>query len=250
MVSFRKTMTLTVSGRYFYLNRMLESLQKNALEGYHLIVSVEPSGQPCSKILDRVDFIPKTVIYQPRQLGIRLNPFWVMDHAFSSCGSQFNLYLEDDIILSPDAVSMADWFFEDFLKGGSETAHCGQLVLCLNLFNRSFVSCQSSELFLTKDFDALGVGITSSCWKRYFNPWWFEENHSFSGKGHWDHSIRGLLVSDPSLYVVKPHQSRSRHIGLLGSNMNPTLQAAVHDRVMLQGLPKKREDVYKIVGSC
>jgi hypothetical protein len=55
-------------------------------------------------------------------LGIEVNPYRVLSRAFAA-GSNLNLFLEEDLLISPDATAIASWFGENYKPGW----------LCLNL---------------------------------------------------------------------------------------------------------------------
>lgn len=103
-----KTMTCTANNRPHYLEQMLTSLSKNKTEGYHLYIQVEPGNPKTIEVCNNIDFMPTTIIKNRKKLGVRENPYKLLEKVFEIDGSDFNIYLEDDIIISPDVTSLAN----------------------------------------------------------------------------------------------------------------------------------------------
>ena len=107
-----KTLTLTVNNRPGYLRQLLDSLRRNNVDGYDLLYcAVEPG---CPEVLDvckAIDFIPTHVHLNAERLGVRENPYQALRAVFDM-GSDFNVYLEDDLLVSPDALDLANWYLE------------------------------------------------------------------------------------------------------------------------------------------
>jgi hypothetical protein len=232
-----RTITVTANDRPHYLERMLESLGANELAGHQVVFALEPGCEANLEVCRAFDHAPKTVIINPRRLGVRKNPYSVLDYVFAK-GSRANVYLEDDIELSPDAIALADWFFD---RPGAP--HCTGL----RLFAKSTDADDLSAVVATKRFSALGFAQTAEQWREYFRPAWFDDDHPLEGKG-WDYSINALLRFGDGLHMLQPVVARSVHIGREGGTH---CLPEHHDRVfgpILIGRRSPRE-AYRLVGA-
>src|SRR3989304_9430081 len=101
-----KTLTITAHNRPARLERMLQSLVVCNPHEYRAFVRCEPGCMASPAIVRK--YLPKAKIHvNGKKLGVRENPYQVLSDAFQA-GSEFNLYLEEDLVLSPDALALAD----------------------------------------------------------------------------------------------------------------------------------------------
>ena len=118
---------------------MLSSLVNNNLHGWHIVVAVEPSKFRDEQLNLIKKFIPQAeVILNNSKLGVRENPFSVLNYVFEKLNSKVNIYLEEDIIISPDVCNLASWYF-----GAEEESAC----LCLCNSDKSGSKQINSTLF-------------------------------------------------------------------------------------------------------
>jgi hypothetical protein len=209
-----KTITLTVSGRPQYLRPMLASLEKNDLAGYeYLKINIEPGNEEVVDICNNIKFIPTKIQINASNFGVRLNPFEALKYVFMD-GSDFNVYLEDDILLSPSAFKLANFHYREF-------ANSEHVAAC------SFHNYQSRPdkdvVEMISEFVAIGFSLTKTSWKKYFRPYWFDdgiaEEQQIGGIG-WDWSIRAVIKKF-NLQVMTPFYSRTTHIGEVGTHCRP-----------------------------
>lgn len=109
-----KTITLVAWRRPAYTRRALEALSRcRGLTEYSLLVSVDGPCDELSLATARVarEFSPRVLVTSERNLGVAGNPPATYELALSM-GSTFNVAIEDDCELSPDALEMADWFHD------------------------------------------------------------------------------------------------------------------------------------------
>lgn len=200
-----KTMTLTATNRPDGLRQTLDSLAKNAhLDEYVLFCAVEPvqtaAGQEVRKICQEIDFMKKSVVLNPRILGVKDNPFAIQKRVFD-IGSEFNIYLEDDVVLSPDAIELCEWYRQ------RPDLHTG---MCLNLYNPDESDASRPvEVVKGKRFSSLNYATTRDQWRKHFEPNWYKNRLG------WDYSIVDTL-NQPGMFNTMPALSRSHHIGLEG----------------------------------
>jgi hypothetical protein len=226
-MSFR-SITLTVCNRPDYLRRLLDSLRRNDCEGWRLYVGLEPVSDECAKICREISFLPTTVIENRDRLGVRVNPFNVLDYVFYK-GATLNVYLEDDLVLAPDALAFASWYGAELrgdLLGDQRT-------LCLRLHVPSRGHEDPDAVTLARSFAPLGFVLSREQWLRYFRPAWFNDGHELAPSVGWDFSVQALLSRDAGLTVAAPALARANHIGATGTHMNPALNAATYGDVVL-----------------
>jgi hypothetical protein len=212
-----KTITLTVSGRPQYLKPMLVSLKQNDLSGYeYLRINIEPGNPEVVDICNAIDFIPTSIYLNPSNFGVRRNPYEALKYVFQD-GSDFNVYLEDDILLSHDAFRLADFHRRRFINDRS--------VIACSFHNYKSQKIEDQVEFL-EEFVAIGFSLTKENWEKYFKPYWFDdaiaEEQKIGGIG-WDWSIRAVIKKF-DLRVLTPVYSRSTHIGEYGYHCRPSDQ--------------------------
>jgi len=209
-----KTLSLTAFNRPSYLQKALQSLSRNDLAGYdRLYIGLEPGNAQVLEICKNINFIDTEIIQNKSVLGVRDNPYSLLKTVFDR-GSKLNVYLEDDVLISPDALSLANWY--DHLPARDE-------YLCLSLF-RKLEPLGVALVEESSKFDALGFVLSREQWCKYFEKYWYAQSNG------WDHSIRGM-IKELGVKTLIPGQSRSFHIGREGGvHYRPQL----HDRVHLK----------------
>lgn len=213
-----KTITITCNDRPHYFKQICETLRKNDLRGWKIVVAFEPTPKfeeqkaMIDTILNDNDEVRRAVFYvNDGKKGVRANPYGVLDFVFNY-GSEINIYLEDDIIISPDVTKIAEWFNK--LDVNTD-------ILAVKLINEGCISESNPDRFiLSKDsFAALGLIIKKDSWFKHFKPNWFKNYVNEQGveiEG-WDWMIhRGLLIPNHELYTIYPEFSRSNHTGREG----------------------------------
>lgn len=195
-----KAICFTSYNRPNYLRKMLASLPKH---DFDLICYQEP--QTATAELRNIfnQYKVKTT-WNKEKLGVRKNPFELLNNSFK----EYNkiVYLEDDIVLSPDVVKMAEWYFDNIqdtyclnLIGG----RCGWGVI-LNENN-------PNKLIKTNNFNSLGFALTKKQWDDNFKPFWFVDNNPpYVG---WDWAI---LFANQNNKTMQPVMPRANHIGEIG----------------------------------
>lgn len=215
-----KAIVLTACNRPDYLREMLESLSKNDLTGYKLLLGIEPKDQSVIDLCNNIDFIETDIVVNESILGVRVNPHTLLKRAFTSGYTQV-VYLEDDLLISPDAIEMCNWYF----KRPEKNKH-----LCFNLYNHDSDENNVNEIHTSGKFSALGFAITQYQWKKFFDPSWFMH------KSGWDFSFTGIIESGRATNML-PALSRTHHIGRFGG---VHYRANMHDEMYIHN--KYNED--------
>lgn len=221
-----KTLTVTTHDRPRLLERMLQTLAVCGPHKYRAFVRCEPGCEVAPRLVRR--YLPRAQIHVNRKkLGVRENPYQALTDAFQA-GSEYNLYLEEDIILSPDAIALADWYCEH---------PPAQQTLCLNLLRYQSDASRPDEVLVTAtEFNALGLGITRAAWFAHFQRVWFEDPPGHKEIG-WDWSVKRMLGDTPDLFTVQPALSRSNHTGRVGTYCRPAFHDATFGHLATSATP-------------
>jgi hypothetical protein len=111
------SITLVAFKRPAYTSQALEALSccRGLRRFERLFISIDPGfdavGAICREWGKRLPIaVEVTVNAEP--LGVAGNPLRAYSRAFDEAGSDFNVAIEDDAVLSPDALELALWFYE------------------------------------------------------------------------------------------------------------------------------------------
>ena len=198
------TITICAYNRPGYLQQVLESL--------HVALRLCPEFQ-VERIFIGVDHGGLTnpmefpgynleIVYWPEHLGVTEHPRRLLQYVFIERGSAFNLHLEDDTVLAPDAIRLVEWFRSLI----PDPAHI------LSLHSRSTHYCNPKGVITRPDFGVWGWATTSYVARKYILPWW---NHRRTEPLGWDHSLTDVIVRH-NLKVLSPLLSRVENIGREG----------------------------------
>lgn len=131
-------------------------------------------------------------------LGVNEHPRRLLQYAFMELGSDFNLHLEDDTVLSPDALRLAMWF-----------QRTPNDAMTLSLYGASKDFSEPNKLRHRSDFGAWGWATSRAAWLRLLAPYW---NYKRDLPIGWDWSI-SKLMAEKGLRAMEPAISRVRNIG-------------------------------------
>lgn len=205
-----KTITFPVGYRPVYLKQFLGYLKNYDLSDYKIICSAE-ACPPCIKILEECD-LPLTILHKPNSSGrkshsgARDNMYNVLSAAFK-LGSDFNVHLEDDFVLSPDVFDLANWYYETF----KETP---LTYMSYGLFNHSSGGDDFSGLEIITAFEGLGWCTFKECWELCFNKYWYDDKFAkkhFNTYG-WDWAMMGAY-KEFGYKGIRPLIARTNHDG-------------------------------------
>lgn len=215
---FIKTITIPVNNRPNYLKKTLLSIVKNDLNGWKIFFCIEPSKYSNIMVNLIKEIIADRTSYQikinVKKKGIEKNTYASLYTAFRA-GSKLNIYLEDDIVISPDVPRLADWYCKQNHKS----------IMCLNLLygacgGINHISKDFPEYIIkTKQFNSCGFILSDKQWLTYFKPYWFDYSHGFTNKDRnpmlgWDWAVfKHNLKEDKNLFVLQPLLARANHIG-------------------------------------
>jgi len=230
-----KTITITAFNRPGYLKRVLHTLLKNSLSGWDIVIALDPS-EVSRKVKQTVTRALRgrrySIVENEHQLGVRDNPYAVQSMVFET-GSDINIYLEDDTIVSPDVTGLADWYRALDLRD----------IVCLNLL---YGSCggrghrsdpHAAQLICaTRNFNSLGYVCTKQQWSDHLSRYWYCERSENHG---WDWAVLTEISVRPALRVLQPLLARANHIGRLGGTHCPV---SFHDTIYAPLRINKKKD--------
>tara|TARA_R100001443_G_scaffold4277_2_gene12666 strand:- start:58819 stop:60213 length:1395 start_codon:yes stop_codon:yes gene_type:complete len=219
----KKTITVTVHNRKKLLENLLSSLVKNDLDGWDIILSVEPTPlledmiSSINKILDGLQY---KIIVPKEKEGVKNHPFKLLSYVYEVLLSDVNIYLEEDLVVSPDITKIADWYMT--LDRDSYKGYAG-----ISLFNYdsfSEYSKKESQEFVvdTYNWSALGFILDKRGWFDQLKFNWYRKDHHLKTKG-WDFAIRAHIIWH-GMKWLQPEVSRTTHLGTWGTHVNPEVQ--------------------------
>ena len=206
------TATLTTHDRPEYLSRVLDSIDKNNLTSVEIHVGAEPGCPKNISLLEQHGI--RKIHVNKTKLGVRENPFSVLSQVFDE-GADYNIYLEEDVVLAPDAFALARWYTQLASFDG---------FLCGLLLNYSSDPTRPSDIDSGNQFNALGFVLSKFQWNNYFKPAWHTDPRG------WDWSITSGPIAAGHISLV-PALARSNHSGAIGTYCRPDFQEKTFDHL-------------------
>lgn len=204
-----KAISLPVATRPHYLKQMLSTLKECNLNGYTLYVNAEPN-QDVIDVVNDITFIETKLVVNKERLGVRRNPFNVLDRAFQD--ADFVVHLEDDLIVSPDALDLANWYYDTFKDDPTK-------YMAYGFFNYESDMDEPEEIIQHARFNGLGWCTFKTNWNKWFRPIWFDDDINKRVWGPntwgWDWSVQAVCKTE-GLNTLIPSFGRSNHIGREG----------------------------------
>lgn len=207
----KKTITFPVGYRPAYLLQFLNSLAEQDLEDYEIICSAERSPA-CIKVLEEHS-LPITILLKPNSSGARShsgardNMFNVLNYAFKEAGSDFNVHLEDDFLLSPDAINLASWYCENYKDDPYAFTSYG-------LFNWGSRGNDYKGLVTAPTFHGLGWCAFKENWDECYAKSWYDDElaRKYADAYGWDWAVEAFFKEYKRKSIL-PMISRTKHIG-------------------------------------
>jgi glycosyltransferase involved in cell wall biosynthesis len=205
-----KTITVLAYNRPDYLRVCLANLSRcRGIDGYEVIVSID-GGAP-KETKDSAEYYRFQVDQLLGHYGIDTHNFCVYENLFMQA-FEFNISLEDDVILSPDALELAEWFYNHpnrdsyaFLSLGDPMYRKGRV--------------HSHEVYEIHESQSI-----------YTSAWCFSREQWQRMQSHWNRPLKTQLGWDWSLSytlweqkwrALYPLVSRARNIGRVGVHSHP-----------------------------
>ena len=237
-MNHERSVTVTAAFRPALFRRLLKSLVINDLTGWQVVIRVEPSecsGEFAKIAADVLANFEYDLKVNQRVRGITLNPFLAIEDAFSA-GSRLNLYLEEDLLVAPDATEVALWYQREHKPGW----------LCLSLLagpcaSTGFLSNERYPdlLFAARTFNSIGFVIRREEWHAHARSAWLGDQRrqpreiqaNWRYNWGWDWSLYGLVAASPTLRSIQPVLARATHTGHLGTYSLPEFHDAAFGKL-------------------
>lgn len=211
-----KAIILTAFDRPEYLERTLETVAAaRGLESWNFYANIDPSPR-LNKVCDVIEkFIPSArILVNESRLGVLENPYRAFATAFTD--HEFVLRLEDDVLISSDALEYAEW--------AAEMYRWDQGVALVQLHSM-YSKGDPETVDWTTDFSPWNWGTWIDRWMNYIGPTWdrdYSTNNGVPGvEAGWDWNLNTRVLPNLNKYVIAPVQSRSEHIGTYGTHGTP-----------------------------
>jgi hypothetical protein len=211
-----KTITFVAYKRPAYTAEALRQLAEcRGLEQFDLVlISIDPGNDEVVSVCrEWAAGVPIEVRIEVNEehLGVAGNPLRAYSTVMEELGSEFNLAVEDDALLTPDALELALWFFRRHAAKGRYAF----LSLCDHYeyrgpgHNKGGVAENASLLAETSNLSSpFAWCFTAAEWP-FLKRHWDTNTRSIGG---WDWSIRfGMRIE--GRVALAPVLSRCRNIG-------------------------------------
>lgn len=189
-----KTITMPVYRRPQYMRRALEAIKTCDPKDYVLFVGVEPGCPETSKMASEISFMRRVIINNKKILGVAGNAKSLLDTVFS-WGSSFNVHVEEDVVVTPDALALADWY-----------SSIQDRYAVLGLVNYFSNPDRPIDVLDTHYFAPIGWCIKRTMWESLIGPEWLNDSRGY------DFSIANT-IDRTKTRTLHPMLSRSTHIG-------------------------------------
>jgi glycosyltransferase involved in cell wall biosynthesis len=213
------TITIAAHNRPRLLRRLLNSLrgQLVPLDEWQLFIRIDAGGDKfdaVKEVAGTVDFAPFRVFWPGANVGINRNTYWLMHHAFDNMGADYNVYLEDDLLLSSDAFNLVEWYIAHADEIGRDVGDVGAYCLC-----RLHSDGDPSEVFLSRALVGWGFVMGRHQWQRYGAPAWCKAMEPTDTPKMWDNLLANYIrACGADVYNAFPALSRVTNTGRQGEH--------------------------------
>jgi hypothetical protein len=180
------------------------------------VIACEPLSESLANTVRTMDdWINTDIVWNPRVLGVRTNPYNAISRAFVK-GSLFNIHLEDDLLLSPDALVV---FRHHYLANSHSPRNFftyGAYHSNDALSKKAVNDLDYCKLVESPHFDGLGWATFREVWDDEMCGIWFKD--LFPGKSGWDWTFTHYMKTHGRMSRVTAHPF-TKHIGFQGTHM-------------------------------
>lgn len=206
-----KAICICTTGRLDRVTDCLSSLRQNKLDGWTLYASMEPGHEQVHSYVRGVNFMPVVSWVNGRRLGPELNTFTAQWSAIDE-EAEALVYFDDDMVLSPDAIQLCDWYLSQ--PALLDPAHTAGLGLCMRYPSDPLRPNSVSPNDTWQGMVGQGYCFTRAQWFSFVkrNFWVY---HDFFGGDGYDWAL-GHMAVHLNKTILRPRLSRSRHTGKVG----------------------------------
>ena len=192
------------------VRQFLKSLAANKLDGWTLFASCEPNAPEVHSMIESVNFMPKVWWVNGTRLGPELNTFTVCFNAMNQ-GAHAQLYLDDDMLLSVDALDLCEWYLQQ--PHSRDTEINGGLCLCTDESDPARPDSITPH-DTWRGLVGQGYFYTRAQWLDFVKPNFWQDNPAWGGHGY-DWAL-GYRAAELTKRILRPRLSRTRHMGIHG----------------------------------
>lgn len=241
--AMKKTITIAAYNRPALLAKMLRSLKEQMwpLTDYKLYIRIDAGGklfENVKRVALGVDFVDTDVFYPEQNEGCIMNTYRLMEQVFEREETDWNVYLEDDFILSPDAFNLVEWYIEHSgeIKAVEGIEDIGAYCLC-----RLRESGDPEKIYLSRHFVGWGFLMDRHQWQIYAKPAWCNAKEVWGYDRMWDKSLAEYIrICGATVHNAFPELSRITNTGRVGT----TFTARKYDKLMRHHVYNRERKVY------
>ena len=245
----KKSITIIGWRRPSFMNQMLEFLVKNDLNGWDIYVGLDPHKVTDNEHRAAIQkHVPQAKVFWrdwnsrlKRHHAISRNTHDIINKAYSN-GSEYNIHLEDDVIVSPDITQLADWYgqneFHDIFCLSFANAR-RNLPVC-ELDNPARAVVRSGDIY---EENQSGLHGFAHCTRR--REWFDFISASTFGHNGWDWGWAWEIINK-KMDTLIPYITRCDHVGTHGIHIKNNMQNARKGwghRNIYDGVVKKEDFV-------
>lgn len=238
-----KTITVAAYNRPTLLAKLLTSLeeQMQSLDDYKLYIRIDAGGDRFEKVKQAAlgaDFMDCEVFYPKKNEGCIMNTYRLMMRVFEEKGADWNVYLEDDFVLSPDAFNLVEWYIKhsEEIKSTEGIEGIGAYCLC-----RLRESGDPEKIYLSRAFVGWGFLMDAHQWRTYAKPAWCNAKALWGYDRMWDNSVADYIrTCGATVCNVFPELSRITNTGRVGTHFT----ARKYDELMQNHKYNQSHKVY------
>jgi glycosyltransferase involved in cell wall biosynthesis len=239
----KKTITVAAYNRPELLAKLLQSLkeQMRPPSDYTLYIRIDAGGdrfRDVKRVAFGVNFMAADVFYPQQNEGCIMNTFKLMEQAFEREGTDWNVYLEDDLLLSPDAFNLVEWYIAHAgeIKATKGTQDIGAYCLC-----RLRESGDPEKVYLSRAFVGWGFLMDARQWQIYAKPAWCSAKRLWGYDRMWDNSVADYIrTCGATVFNAFPELSRITNTGRVGTHFT----AQKYDQLMQNHKYNQSRKVY------
>lgn len=219
----RLAITITACDRLENLRMLVQSLANQSYirhSLYKLYIHVEPISKPVIDFCKTVKLFDCDLLVHDVQQGVNKNTFSSMERALKHEGHLFNMYLEDDLLLSPDALRLYESYAERVLKlkNQKDQGIEQEAMLCMYTDEGNL---NKSTFFESRRMFGWGFIMHRDTFFKVARPIWC------AGSSMWDNRV-AQAVREHGMHNIFPNLSRVTNTGRHGVHFTPEQ----HDRLV------------------
>lgn len=209
---------LAAWNRPAYLHECLRSLQSQRGGCPPIFLQVDGEGgyeDDIKSIVANCYQLDITVTVERENLGVNRNTKAAIDRVWAE-GYEWAIYLEDDLVLSPDAIDLACWYVDNAEDLEAHVGWIGTFCLC----RMGGDDHPPESVLFSRAFSGWGF-VTSEAKYRIIEPAWLSGEKD-TPPSMWDRHV-GRRIRDLGLhnYNCVPALSRVTNIGEFGFHFTP-----------------------------